>query len=225
MRDSQQNPSLHPTQPKPRLKLPHPAWSNSPMPAPPADPNPLAALRAENREHYRAILRRVIDHGAIIVEALDPAFTDPVALAAAYHGVARAIRQGIMLADKLAEPIPEPREPSQAATPEPTRTEPAEAPKPERLEAPKPERLEAPERERLEAPEPPDQLPDRPIEDILLDIRRALGLLPTARSRSTLPIFEPRAALAELADNLRDDDDDPPPRDRFTTAPGGLNSS
>ncbi len=191
------------------------------MPAPPApaEPNPLAAQRAENREHYRDILRRVIGHGALIIEALDPAFNDPVAVAAAYHDVARAIRQGIMLADKLAEPIPEPREPPQPINPEPTRHR-QHAAEPTRSEPAEPL-----ERERIEPPEPADQLPDRPVEDIILDIRRALGLLPIAWPRRTVPTFEPRAALADFAAGPCDGGDDRQSRSRPNAVPGGIDSS
>ncbi len=197
----------------------------------PVGPQPLAARRAENREHYRDILRRVIDHGAVIVEALDPAFTDPIAAAAAYHDVARAIRQGIMLADKLAEPIPEPREPSQTAAPEPGRNpsvhQRQDATGQTRSEPPEP--LEALERERMEAPEPAEQLPDRSVEDIILGIRRALGLLPTAWPHRTVPTFEPRAALADLAARPpacdREGDDDGPRPARRLTFPDVIDSS
>ena len=159
----------------------------------PAEPTPLAAQRAENREHYCAALRRIIDRGVAIIEALDPADGDPVATARAYHDVARDIRQGIMLADKLAAPIPVPRaEPDprqriarelQGAIREATTGETAET-------------LERELRERLESPEMAEQLDDRPVEDIILDLRRSFGFLPTRWPRHTLPTFEPREALA-----------------------------
>ncbi len=177
------------------------------MPAPPApaELTALAAQRAENREHFRAALLRIIDRGVAIVEALDPADGDPIATARAYHEVARDIRQGIMLADKLAAPIPDPPPipppdsrrvgcPSQPTTPA-TRTGTAPTPGGDPAESPESaETLERPDP--LEALEPLEQLDDRPAEDVILDLRRSFGLLPTSWPRRALPTFEPRDALA-----------------------------
>ncbi len=164
------------------------------QPAPP-EPNPLAAQRAENREHARGILRRFIDIGANIADSLDPGPSDPslpplrpdIEAARAYDHVARAVRQAIMLADKLAEPLPpEPPEPAPESAPEPHPETNAAArtrilrevgdvirqcANGERVE-----KLETELLERLDAPEHQDQLADRPIETIIAGIRRDMGL-------------------------------------------------
>ena len=188
-------------------------------PASPLEPNPLAAQRAENREHFCRLLRRIVDVGATCVDALDPAsqpdsFTipppDPVATAQAYHLLARDIRQGMLLADKFAAPIPEPR-PLAEPKPEPARErvirEVGDAiHQAERGEAA--ERLEAELKERLETPEMAEQFADRPVEDIILDLRRSFGLLPryhpAARTRDLSPAsFSPDGTCLTSPPNRR----------------------
>ena len=173
-------------------------------PAALTEPQSLAAQRVENRERFCAILCRVIDRGADIIEALDPS-TDAGEAARAYHQVARDIRQGIMLADKLAAPIPESRPASGIAAAnrvaarkriirevqdtihQTTRGEAAE-------------NLEYELLERLDAPELEDELVNRPVEDIIVDICRDFGLrsnpIPTTWKRRTPPDVD---AMAELA--------------------------
>ncbi len=156
--------------------------------AAPPEQDALAAQRAENREHYRRILRRFMDVGANIADALDPGPPDPalpplrpdIEAAHAYHHVARAVRQAIMLADKLAEPLPPPT----PANPPATARTPVlrevggtahQAARPERAESARAEALETERSERLEALERVEDLPDRPVEDLVLDIRRDLA--------------------------------------------------
>ena len=154
--------------------------------AAPPEPRPLAAQRVENRERFRAILCRVIDVGANLVESIDPGpQAEPsnfpskyrTDAAHAYHHVARDIRQGIMLADKLATPIPEPRPASPIASAEPVIPRPR--PVREAGEVIRGEAAETLERESLEwldPLEPAEELDDRPAEHIIADICQTFGL-------------------------------------------------
>ncbi len=151
-------------------------------PAAAPEPNPLAAHRAENREHFVRVLRRLVDSGASIADSLAYSSEDPCTVATTHHHVARAIRQGIMLADTLAAPIPEPSQPPEPPAEQPTREHPNAATPAARSEPA--DHLQRERPEQLDRPERQDPLPDRAPEDILLDLRRDLA-------RATVPLTGP----------------------------------
>ncbi len=162
---------------------------------------------AAQRARQLRLLDRSLDIAAARLERLDPTKPDapdlPDAEAAViYEKLTRSMRQGMLLADKLAEPIPEPKS-------EPKLGPAARTAARKRIirdvedviheRAGTPERVENLERElleRLDAPDMEVELATRPIDAIVLDLCRDLGLRASDYKRRIPPEID---LLAEFA--------------------------
>ena len=166
--------------------------------ADPAFPAPDPAVTAD--AHLRDTITALIDAGARLVQDLVAEDAPASAKAEPYERLARAVRRSVLLARHAAEnPVR-----TQAARRTQARKQIIRAVEDtierEARTAPRAGTLRDELRERLDAPDLDDDIANRPIEEIIRDIRRDLGLdnIPGARPR---PRRNPAAlqALTALA--------------------------
>jgi hypothetical protein len=161
------------------------------MPSPHAstEPETEADQQAQDAQYYRRILHGLIDMGADLArqihqQALTPAETaepgpEPAPdFTAAFDRIARTIRRSILLARKLTEPVQAP-----AANPAQHRVaarqhiiRAVEDTIQRNAAASDAESLHAEFLDRLDAPDLEDDIDQRPVADIIIDICRDLGL-------------------------------------------------
>ncbi len=160
--------------------------------------------RASQRARHIALLDRSLDIASARLERLDPTAPDapdlPDAEAAViYEKLTRSMRLGILLADKLAEPIPEPKKLDPAARTAARKRIIRDVEDVINERAGTPERVENLERELLERLDAPDmelELASRPVDAIVLDLCRDLGLRASDYKRRIPPEID---LLAEFA--------------------------
>ena len=160
-------------------------------PSIPAEPESLAALHERSARHFHALLTGLAEMGAELAglyadQAKDQAYSGKPGAgpspecAEAYNGVTRSIRQSVMLAQKLTAPTPAPKADDAAQRRVSLRKQIIrrvedslyrDTPKD------KAESLHAELLERLEAPEFDDELGQRPVADIVNEIRADLGIM------------------------------------------------
>ena len=170
-----------------------PTTTSSPGgPAAPAAPT----NRELDAERHRLLLSQLADIGMTIAHAIGQAASAHAAataaainepapdaailpkLAAAYDRVARSVRRTVMLSEQLGKPEPAPRQARTAARKRIIREveQAIERRTGQGDNADTPESLRAELTERLDSPDFDDDLADRPVADIIIDIVRDLGL-------------------------------------------------
>jgi hypothetical protein len=184
--------------------------SQSPEPMSPAQ------RAAEDAAYYRRVLHGVIDAGADMVRVVQLQATAEVApepmadAAVAYERIARSIRRTIALARRLDEPVKAEaaREPGQrrAAARARIRSE-VEAAIEQEAEGADADDLREDLRDRIDGPDADDELDQRPVEEIIAEICRDLGLrgvpgtVVTCVSRRPRRAAQPVVPLAQLSDD------------------------
>ena len=166
----------------------------------PAEPTPPADPAANDDAYLRDTIKALIDAGAQLVRELVAEPAPASAKAEPYERLARAVRRSVLLARHLAEnPVRTPAHRRTQARKQIIRAVEDTIDR-EAGRAPRAETLRCELRERLDAPDLDDDIANRPIEQIIAEIRHDLGLdnLPGARPR---PRRTPAAlkALAALA--------------------------
>ncbi len=172
------------------------------MSATPSTPEPTA--HAAQRARQLRLLDRALDIGAARLERLDPTKPDapdlPDAEAAViYDKLTRSMRQSILLSDKLAAPIPEPKKLDPAARTAARKRIIRDVEDVINERAGTPERVENLERElleRLDAPDMEVELATCSVDAIVLDLCRDLGLRASDYKRRIPPEID---LLAEFA--------------------------
>ena len=185
-------------------------------------PTPTTPNDEQEAQHYRAVLRKLVDIAMEHATALPPKPENAVPL----DRIARTIRRCILLSRKLGEPLP---------TPRPTPIDRTAARKKilrdvedqiyrqaSRAEAAP---LEAELRDRLDRPDVEDDLAQRPIHEIITEIARDLGVgTADARAfkwkRRTPEAVAVLTAQAAATPKPPPPANDPPPRPRPTPSPG-----
>ena len=167
-------------------------------------PEPEQPTHAAQRARQLRLLDRTLDIAAARLERLDPTAPDapdlPDAEAAViYEKLTRSMRLGILLADKLAEPIPEPKQLDPAARTAARKRIIRDVEDVINERAGTPERVENLERELLERLDAPDmelELATRTAEAIAADLCRDFGLRASNWKRRIPPEID---LLAEFA--------------------------
>jgi hypothetical protein len=144
--------------------------------ATPAEPTPPADPAASDDAYVRETIRALIDAGTRLVQDLVAEPTPASTKAEPYERIARAVRRSVLLARHIAEnPVRTPAHRRAQARKQIIRavedTIDREARNPPRAET-----LRRELRERLDAPDLEDDIADRPIEDVIAEIRHDLGL-------------------------------------------------
>ena len=174
----------------------------------------------EDAQYYRQALHSLIDMGMDIARTLHAEATSPEtpareASAAAFDRVARTVRRCVLLARKVAEPLPPAPNPLRERTAargriirevEDTIVRTADG---ERAEA-----LRAEFAERLDAPDVEDDIRHRPVAEVVADIKRDLGLIGGATGKPYYKRRTPAEVAALRAQAAAPPTDRPVPRNR-----------